>query len=134
MKIISAHNGLLQTLAGKELRAAVGRSFQTGIDLLDELAPSGQWSSGTIHELLTEPAHGTPRFFATMIARGVTGAKSGDLSFSRGACPARELVCGITSRAGQAPRLNGKSETRVTSQGVIVWSDPQSGPYPPRPA
>jgi hypothetical protein len=134
MKIISAHNGLLQTLAGKELRADCGRSFQTGIDLLDGLAPSAQWACGAIHELLTEPSHGMPRFVATMIARGATrGATRGeneDPSFSRGARPALDVDRGTTSRAGQAPRLNEKAQSR-TSQGVVIWSDPHRELYPP---
>jgi hypothetical protein len=130
MKIISAHNGLLQTLAGKELRADVGRSFQTGIALLDHLAPMGRWATGAIHELLTEPAHGTPRFVATMIAKGATRDKNDDVSpFSHGACPAREVISRSAPSAGQAPRLNGKKQS--ASQGVVIWSDPHRELYPP---
>jgi hypothetical protein len=119
MKIISAHNGLLQTLAGKELRAAVGRSFQTGIDLLDGLAPSGQWACGAIHELLTEPAHGTPRFVATMIARGMT-SESRQVGKARGCLDNRRLFQPVGTRT------NG-----FKTKGVIVWSDPHRELYPP---
>jgi hypothetical protein len=120
MKIISAHNGLLQTLAGKELRAGSGRSFQTGIDLLDGLAPSAQWACGAIHELLTEPSHGMPRFVATMIARSVA-----------------QTFLSVTGQGNPRPRSNTDKnvcptkKATQTSTGVVIWSDPHRELYPP---
>ncbi len=141
MKIISAHNGLLQTLAGKELRAAVGRSFQTGIDLLDGLAPSGKWACGAIHELLTEPSHGTPRFVATMIARGVVRDPSVAQTFlsvtgrgipqpvSRSTTTIdRGVPRSITDKNVCATKQRSATQS---STSVIVWSDPRRELYPP---
>lgn len=91
MRIISCHNGLLQTLAGKELHASVGRSFQTEIKLLDNLAPAGKWACGAVHELLTDPTQGIPRLLATMIARGKTQADASTSSAIVWCDPHRQL-------------------------------------------
>jgi protein ImuA len=41
--------------------------------MIDELLPGNAFPKGAIHEILSEPAHGIPRFFALVLARAITG-------------------------------------------------------------
>lgn len=69
MQLISCHEGRLLTLDDARLRRGAGRSFSTGLEALDALAPDGAFSRGAVHELLSHPKHGKPFFVATMLAR-----------------------------------------------------------------
>ena len=69
MQVVSCHNGKLQSLVAAELKGRADRTFATGLDAIDHLAPSNAFARGTIHELLFAPAHGEPRFFATVLAQ-----------------------------------------------------------------
>lgn len=73
MQLISCHEGKLLTLAETRLRASAGRSFSTGLEALDALAPDGAFSRGTVHELLSHSSHGNPLFVATLLARSALG-------------------------------------------------------------
>ena len=75
MQVVSCHNGKLQTLAVAELKGRSERTFRTGLDVLDALAPSNAFARGTIHELLFAPGDGEPRFFATLLARHASQQK-----------------------------------------------------------
>src|SRR5438067_1668794 len=95
MRIISCHRDLLEALAEREHvdcglqptgpweekddreHGATGgspasishQSFLTGLDELDGLPPRGAFTLGAVHEVLSEPVHGLPRFFALLLAR-----------------------------------------------------------------
>ena len=69
MQVISCHNGKLQSLVATELKGRTDRTFTTGLDAIDALAPGGAFARGTIHELLFAPGDGEPRFFATTLAK-----------------------------------------------------------------
>src|SRR5947199_6242895 len=86
MRIISCHRDLLDALAERERAerqpqarqeaagsdfgaGSAGKSFLTGLDELDHLSPRGAFALGAVHEVLSEPQHGLPRFFALLLAR-----------------------------------------------------------------
>jgi protein ImuA len=73
MQLISAHQGRLLTLDAARLQNASGRSFRTGLDALDALAPGGAFACAAVHELLSHNAKSKPLFVATLLARSTTG-------------------------------------------------------------
>lgn len=73
MQLISAHQGRLLTLEAASLQGACGRSFRTGLDALDALAPRGAFACGAVHELLSHSAKSKPLFVAALLARSTTG-------------------------------------------------------------
>ena len=75
MQVVSCHNGKLQSLVAAELKGRADRTFTTGLDVLDALAPANAFARGTIHELLFAPNHGEPRFFATVLAQHASAHK-----------------------------------------------------------
>jgi protein ImuA len=75
VQVVSCHNGKLQSLVAAELKGRADRTFMTGLEPLDALAPSNAFARGTIHELLFAPEHGEPRFFATMLAQHASAAR-----------------------------------------------------------
>jgi protein ImuA len=72
MQLISAHQGRLLTLETTRLQTASGRSFRTGLDALDALAPDGALACGVVHELLSHNAKSNALFVATLFARATT--------------------------------------------------------------
>lgn len=68
MQLISCHEGRLLTRAETRLGAGAGRTFRTGLEAIDALAPDGTFARGAIHELLSHPSHGKPLFAATLLA------------------------------------------------------------------
>jgi protein ImuA len=76
MRLISCHNGrLLETacLAAPDIIKST-RSFTTNLPALDQLAPSGSFVCGAVHEILCDPRHGSPKFFAAILARSAMQA------------------------------------------------------------
>ncbi len=69
MRIVTSHLGLLRTLTVEEETRPHAKSFTTGLTALDSLPPRGVFAYGAVHEILTDPAHGSPRFFALLLAR-----------------------------------------------------------------
>src|SRR5947207_13074752 len=81
MKLITSQGGRLLTLSdmlreGPCVAAACVvdassdvPSFSTGLQALDALAPGGAFRRGVVHEILADPADGTPLFFAMLLAR-----------------------------------------------------------------
>src|SRR5439155_20605042 len=76
MKLITSQSGRLLTLSemlreGPCVAAASSDvpSFSTGLKALDALAPGGSLRRGAVHEILGDPADGTPLFFAMLLAR-----------------------------------------------------------------
>src|SRR6185437_7256873 len=94
MQLISCHDGRLLTLEAARLQGGGVRTFGTGLEALDALAPGGAFGQGAIHELIYEPKQARPLFVATLLARG-----------------AMELTQPDESPPGQ-------------TAGVLIWSDP----------
>jgi protein ImuA len=109
MQLISCHNGRLLASALAEETLARPKVFTTGLRAIDELLPHDGFARGAIHEVLADPNHGMPRFFALLLAR--SAAVDRGTGFQR----ARDNSHGL--------------ETRVT--GAIVWCDPRGELYPP---
>jgi cell division inhibitor SulA/protein ImuA len=83
MKLITCQGGRLLTLSvmlgdGPQVvpPCADIPSFTTGLAAFDALAPGGVLRRGAVHEILSDPSHGTPLFFAMLLARSC-GATSG---------------------------------------------------------
>lgn len=70
VQLISCHDGRLLTLDSTRLGGSSGRSFRTGLEALDALAPGGAFARGAVHELLADRKEGTPLFAAMLLARG----------------------------------------------------------------
>jgi hypothetical protein len=116
MRFISCHNGQLQQLAEVGLKTSSERTFRTGIELIDELAPGGALVRGAVHEVLSEKAHGQGRFFAATLARA--GTKS-------------DAVGSEAVTQSNSHRLTASPLHRVTSSPPIIWVDPKGELYPP---
>ena len=74
MRIVSSHLGLLQTLTVQDETRPHAKSFSTGLASLDSLPPRGAFAYGAIHEILSDPSQGVPRFFALLLARAAASA------------------------------------------------------------
>src|SRR5437764_1239497 len=72
MRLISCHNGKLQHLGPAALKNS-RRAFRTDLPAIDQLAPAGGFLRGAVHELLSDPSHGQPMFFAAILARCASG-------------------------------------------------------------
>src|SRR5688572_9472578 len=83
----AVHNGQLQHLAEVGLKTSAERTFTTGIELIDALAPGGALVRGAVHELLSEKQHGQPRFFAATLASAAVGAGLRPALASRAGAP-----------------------------------------------
>ena len=109
MQLISCHNGRLLASALAEETLARPTVFTTGLRAIDELLPHEGFARGAVHEVLANPKHVTPRFFALMLARSA--------AFDRGT--------GFPSVQTHSRGL----ETRAA--GAVVWCDPRDELYPP---
>ena len=105
MRLISCNDGRLLTLDAARLVAARGGTFRTGLEALDALAPGGAFARGAVHELLCDPAHGTPRFLAMLLAKNAS----------------RIEPLG-------ASRINNAASS---DSFPLIWSDPHRNLYPP---
>ena len=108
MQLISCHKGQLQRLSAGELASATAaKTFKTGLRSIDHLLPAHAFPRGSVHELLADPHHGLPLFFAALLAR----------SASSHSPPPHPPI---------AP-----SPLALSSHGgTIAWCDPQSRIYP----
>ena len=109
MQLISCHNGRLLASALAEETLARPHVFTTGLRAIDELLPHDGFARGAVHEVLADPKHGTPRFFALLLAR--SAAFDGGTAFQ----PVNENLHGLQTRA----------------TGALVWCDPRDELYPP---
>src|SRR4051794_30304610 len=107
MQLLACHNGrLLRTtlsLPADDLGAPANTlkprpAFKTHLPALDALAPGAAFARGAVHEILADPAHPPPKFFAALLARAALAA-NGD---------ARRNVNVELAGAG----------------GAVVWCDP----------
>jgi protein ImuA len=75
MQFISCHNGRIFADRGQCLSGTAGatKSFRTNLPLIDELLPANAFVRGAVHEILFQPCHKTPRFFALLLARAAGG-------------------------------------------------------------
>jgi protein ImuA len=82
MKWITCQGGRLLTLGdmpGEGLHTVATPacdvpSFTTGLPPIDALAPGAALRRRAIHEVLSEPSHGTPLFFAMLLARAASNS------------------------------------------------------------
>ena len=124
MQFISCHNGKLQTLE-TGLKTSPARSFVTGLEALDAVAPQGALSRGAVHELLFDPAHAQPKFVAALFASAASyllppppGEGGGEGEYQN----ARTSTFALT-----LPSPGGRGE----DVQPIIWSDPRGEFYPP---
>jgi hypothetical protein len=142
MQFISCHNGKLQTLEAAGLKTSPQRSFATGLEAFDALAPQQRFARGAMHELLFERSHGPPKFVAAVIAQAASSRLLPP--------PLRERTGGKGKRVesiGESSQSVGESSpiesTHLTPhpnpllQGErgqdmpVVWCDPHGEVYPP---
>jgi hypothetical protein len=127
MRLISCHDGKLLTLDADALGAGAaaaaggasssagagdGRGFVTGLPALDALPPGGAFARGAVHEILSDPAHGTALFLAMLLAKCGTGGP-----------PVSEQEILEDEKHGRA--------ARATEGGAVIWCDPRGELYPP---
>jgi hypothetical protein len=122
MQWISCHKGRLLTQAQAQAKGLRQRSFCTGLEALDALAPEGAFACGAIHELLWEMGNGKPLFVATLLARSALGLPLDFGEFSRTAASRTKRLS--TREAAARP-------SSPKSSGAIIWSDPHHELYPP---
>src|SRR5687767_10801114 len=77
MQLISCHNGRLLASALAEETLSRPKVFTTGLAAIDDLLPHGGFARGAVHEILAQPHHGTPRFFALLLARCAAASTPG---------------------------------------------------------
>ena len=141
MRFISCHDGKLQTLETAGLKASPQRSFVTGLEALDGLAPQGRFARGAVHELLFDADAGKPVFAASVLARAASACVA-SLSPSPGT-PGEGWGEG-SAQLMEETRRSGRARTlTLPSPGVpgegtegatiypIIWSDPSGEIYPP---
>ena len=124
MRLISCHDGKLLTLdadapgaCASATGGAAGHGFVTGLSALDALPPGGAFARGAVHELLCDPAHGTPLFLAMLLAKCGTGGPS----------VSEQEILG-DEKHGRAARA--MAEAPATG-GAVIWCDPRGEFYPP---
>src|SRR5688500_6804381 len=132
MKLITCQGGRLLTLGemagGGEAPgaspsvtvAADVPAFSTGLPALDALAPGGALRRRAVHEVLSEPADGSPLFFAAVLARCSTGFQpvSGDSSNAQHGLEARATGHGLEARATGRATGHGQ-DARATK--ALIW-------------
>jgi hypothetical protein len=128
MKLITCQGGRLLTLSemlgeGPSVVAPATDmpSFTTGLPALDAPAPGGFFRRGAVHEVLSDPVHGTPLFFAMLLARSVQTRRQGDKETRRG---------GETER-GSDPHVPLSPCLPVSLSPCLIWCDPDHKLYPP---
>jgi hypothetical protein len=130
MRFISCHDGKLQTLdeaAGAAglagLKISPARSFTTGLEALDALAPQKSFARGAVHELLFDRSHGQPKFVAAVIAQA---ASSLSLNIR---CSMLDVRC---SSFQTDEHRTSNIEHRILNEMLpIIWCDPRGELYPP---
>ena len=87
MQLVIEKDELRRALAEKHGARIRCRSFRTGLESLDNIAPNGEFQGGAVHELLwpQEPTH--PKSLALLFARAAT-KNGGAIAWSD---PTREL-------------------------------------------
>jgi len=126
MRFVSCHNGQIFTTTRQwdspDSTGPTSRGFRTGLAAIDQLLPHGLFARGAVHEILTEPRHGTPRFFPLLLARAAAGA---DRMMGRWGDGQRDLVH-LTS-----PHHSICPSPHLPVCSPIVWCDPRRTLYPP---
>src|SRR5690242_10996244 len=106
MQLISCHSGRLQRLLGDSLSARKDKSFVTGLEAIDQLAPAENFARGAIHELLSPAETPAPLSFALTLA-------------------------GAAARLEISNFKSEISNPKSRFSSAIVWSDPRGLLYPP---
>ena len=124
MRLISCHDGKLQYLDPQALSGAPERSFRTGLDAIDAIAPAGLFSRGAVHELLSLPQHGTPLFFAMILAASASRDLSNDAAGGGKAIvwcdPERQIY--PPALAARGISLDQLFLLRPDSEKQVIWS------------
>jgi protein ImuA len=107
MRLITCHGGRLQASLFSEGR---GKTFSTGLAVIDALLPGGGLGRGAVHEILGEPGGAWPLFFAMLLARAAAKTPT--------------LALPLSTRGGE-------NFHRATSHQAIVWCDPGRFIYAP---
>ena len=117
MKVLTCHNGQLHAAHSEfGIDASSHRSFVTGFEALDQIAPNAAFARGAVHELLAIPSHPSPFFVALFLARA---------ALIRTDSPQRH---GGTERKSNSLCLRASV---VNLSSAIVWCDPNGKLYPP---
>lgn len=72
MQFISCHDGRIFKTAS-QWAGPQKKGFQTGLSALDDLLTGRGIARGAVHEVLSLPNHGVPRFFALLLAKAASG-------------------------------------------------------------
>jgi protein ImuA len=73
MQFVSCHNGQIFKTSAATITSSKNRTFVTGLSAIDALMPGGGFPRGSVHEILSDPNYGTPRFFALLLAKSLGG-------------------------------------------------------------
>jgi protein ImuA len=73
MQFVSCHNGQIFKTSAATIASPKNRTFVTGLSAIDTLMPGGAFPRGSVHEILSDPNYGTPRFFALLLAKSLNG-------------------------------------------------------------
>jgi protein ImuA len=77
MRLTTDKQSLLRALLAERVPSVVHNSFRTELELLDQLAPGGQFQFGAVHELLSDPRTPSPKTIALLLARAAQGRNGG---------------------------------------------------------
>jgi protein ImuA len=69
VQLTSLQPGRFRLLTGTALRDGKSAGFTTGMAALDALLPQSGLDHGAIHEILSRPSDGVPRYFTLLLAR-----------------------------------------------------------------
>ena len=96
MRITTDKDELRRALAEKQVSHVRCRSFRTGLEALDEIAPNGAFQGGAVHELLWPRQSTYPKSLALLLAKAAQKS-GGAIAWSD---PERELHLPALSAAG----------------------------------
>jgi protein ImuA len=77
MQLTTDKQSLLRALLAARAPAARQQAFRTGLELLDELAPGGEFQYGAVHELLHDPKSHQPKTIAMIFAKAAQQMRVG---------------------------------------------------------
>jgi protein ImuA len=116
VRITTDKDELRRALAAKQISPARGRTFRTGLDALDAIAPNGVFQGGAVHELLWPRRLTFPKSIALLFARAAQN-KGGAIAWSD---PERELYLPALAAAGI--NLRRLILLRCTSRADELWA------------
>jgi protein ImuA len=96
MRLTTDKQSLLRALLAERVPSVCRDSFRTGLDVLDKLAPAGEFQYGAVHELLSDPRSPAPKTIALLLARAAQQQRGDNYGINGGGAvvwsdPAHEL-------------------------------------------